>query len=75
MRTLKWYWDVSLGKKPMTKALALRIKKLRVTKEYSWRAVARAIIPASDGNQILGMDLCRKAMEFLNEDEKKDGWN
>lgn len=70
----------------LTKEQALFVKKLRVEKEYSWRAVARDVsaeypelgvdgnIDQNRGNQIDGIALCDAAMNLLGE-TIEDGWN
>lgn len=70
----------------LTKEQAFFIKKLRVDKEYSWRAVARDVSAEypelgvagnaeyNYGNQIDGMALCDAAMKMLGE-TIEDGWN
>jgi hypothetical protein len=68
----------------MTKEQAEFIRKLRVEKDYSWRAVARACWwqkwegyeewqPAS--SQPMGMALCEKAAEFFGEHYRAKPWN
>jgi hypothetical protein len=70
----------------LTKEQALFIKDLRVTKDYSWRAVARDVsgeypelgvsgsVEYNMGNQIDGIALCDAAMKLLGE-SIEDGWN
>lgn len=69
----------------LTKEQALFIKKLRVEKDYTWRAVARDVsaeypalgvdgnIEYNYGNQIDGRALCDAAMNLLGENVE-DGW-
>jgi hypothetical protein len=65
----------------MTLEQAEVVRKLRVEKGYSWRAVAQACYDWGWGewyppsNQIMGMALCERAAEFFNEDYMKPPWN
>lgn len=68
--------------------LAKRVRQLRISEDYSWRAVAGQIAkeyPELDinifdwqgfkcANQIDGMDLCSAARIYFGE-EIEDGWN
>ncbi|MBU1173310.1 MAG: hypothetical protein KKD44_27400 [Proteobacteria bacterium] len=60
-------WDASL------------IRSLRVTKDYSWRAIARFCSRMMNGqwggNQLAGMVICEKAAKSLGEDFLKPPWN
>jgi hypothetical protein len=70
----------------MTKFQALFVKYLRIRCNGSWRFVAGKYsnryeygLPFNydsswGGNQLIGMDLCNKAMDIL-EEEVEDGWN
>lgn len=70
----------------MTKFQALYVKYLRIVCEGSWRWVAAHYdrrylysLPFNDdvlvqGNQIIGRDLCNRAMDILGE-EVESGWN
>jgi hypothetical protein len=55
------------------------IRRLRVEKAYSWRAVARFYSRVWHtpwgGNQIAGMVICEKAAKLLGEDFMKPPWN
>jgi len=55
------------------------IRRLRVEKAYSWRAVARFYSRVWrtpwGGNQIAGMVICEKAAKLLGEDFMKPPWN
>lgn len=62
--TLEQAWDIE-----MNKEYAEYIKELRKTD--TWRAVAVEFTDRFcneiDSNQILGMELCKKASKFLNK--------
>ena len=65
----------------MNQQYAEEIRDLRYKKQScSWRAVAGDFaemhpeLSICAGNQLEGMDLCNKAMEFLGE-TIEDGWN
>ena len=55
------------------------IRKLRVDKGYSWRAVARFCSNVWrapwGGNQIAGMVICERAAKLLGEDFLEPPWN
>ncbi|MFH0809049.1 MAG: hypothetical protein V2A77_01045 [Pseudomonadota bacterium] len=55
------------------------IRRLRVDKSYSWRAVARFCSKRWrgpwGGNQIAGMVICEKAAKLLGEDFMEPPWN
>ena len=55
------------------------IRKLRVDKGYSWRAVARFCSNVGrapwGGNQIAGMVICEEAAKLLGEDFLEPPWN
>ena len=59
--------------------MARMIRHLRVEKDYSWRAVARACSVAWGedwgANQLAGMALCEKAAKLLGEDFLQPPWN
>ncbi len=65
----------------MTKEEALIIKKFRVEKNGTWRAVARMAAEKwpkknyCNGNQIEGMILCEEAAKKLGENPYKNPWN
>jgi len=58
---------------------ATLIRKLRVERDYSWRAVARFSSWESSApwgaNQIAGMVICEKAAKLLGEDYMEPPWN
>lgn len=60
-------------------ATAKLIRKLRVEKDLSWRAVARFCsklwTAPWGGNQIAGMVICDKAAKLLGEDFMQPPWN
>lgn len=64
---------------PVDKARAKIVRHLRVTQNFSWRAVARRCALLWEApwgaNQIAGMVLCRKAAKLLGEDFMKEPWN
>jgi len=55
------------------------VRQLRVDKECSWRAVARACSllwgTSWGSNQIAGMVICEKAAKLLSEDFMEPPWN
>ena len=66
----------------MTDRAADFVRRARVEKHFSWRAVARAfhdrkgglwIVPAS--NQLAGIALCQVAAERLGENPWREPWN
>jgi hypothetical protein len=77
---------IDFKKHPMTKEQAVCIRKLRVSRGYSWRSIAgRTAItypefnikthPNGDGYQGEGMDLCSEAAEFFGENVEDEPWN
>ena len=66
---------------PMTLEQAKVVRKLRVEKGFSWRAVAQACYNLGWGkwsppsNQIMGMAICERAAQLLNENYMKPPWN
>lgn len=62
----------------MTKELALEVKELR--NRGTWRYVSEELTRRypngdfGDGNQLWGMQVCREACEFLEEDERDKPW-
>lgn len=70
----------------MTLSQAKFIRKLRVQLDYTWRAVARDCFVEFDGeddnawalmpsNQLVGIELCRRAAKMFDEDYMKEPWN
>lgn len=55
------------------------IRRLRVEKDYSWRAVARCCSELWHGpwggNQLAGLAICKKAANLMGEDFMKEPWN
>lgn len=72
-------WQDDLGIKGMTYEQAKFVRKLRVKKNYTWRAVARdysiKFLGQYSGNQLHGMAICKKAARFFNEDYLDHPWN
>ncbi|MBA7553571.1 hypothetical protein ES705_46164 [subsurface metagenome] len=66
---------------PMTLEQAKVVRRLRVDKGYSWRAVAEACYELGWGkwsppsNQIMGMALCERAAQLLGENYEEIPWN
>jgi hypothetical protein len=67
------FWKIDLNEER-----AHFIKDLRVNNDYTWRAVAREYsekyMDEVSSNQLLGIELCMSAMEFLGE-KIDSGWN
>jgi hypothetical protein len=67
------FWKIDLNEER-----ANFIKELRVNSDYTWRAVAREYsekyMDDVSSNQLLGIELCMSAMEFLGE-TVDSGWN
>jgi hypothetical protein len=67
--------------RPMKRRQAKIIRKLRVKKRYTWRAIAQACFNFGWGkwsppsNQLMGMALCEKAAKFFNENYMEPPWN
>jgi hypothetical protein len=63
----------------LTEEGAAMIRRLRVEREYSWRAVARFSSWESSAppraNQLAGMVICEKAASLLSEDYLAPPWN
>ncbi len=66
---------------PMTLTQAKAVRKLRVEKGYSWRAVAEACHKLGWGewsppsNQIMGMALTERAAKLFGENYMEPPWN
>lgn len=66
---------------PMTLEQAKVVRKLRVEKGFSWRALAQACYDLGWGkwsppsNQIMGMAICERAAQLLNENYMEPPWN
>lgn len=59
----------------------MTIRALRTTHHYTWRQIAADaakrgwIKPDLSGNQLVGMDLCGMAADYLGEDMYDEDWN
>lgn len=66
---------------PMTLEQARIVRKFRVEENFSWRAVAQAAYNLGWGewsppsNQIMGMAICERAAQLLNENYREPPWN
>lgn len=67
--------------KMLTKEQAILIRNARCLHGCSWRRVSELFCERFKidmdlyGNQIHGMDLCREAAEYFNEDWGSEPWN
>lgn len=63
----------------VTRETANLVRKLRVERDFSWRATARSCSKLWGapwgGNQLAGMVICQKAAESLGEDFMQPPWN
>lgn len=70
-------WEEIEEKMTLEQAQFVREKKL--DKWCSWRAIAGICHDEWNGdwecNQLAGMDICKKAASFFNEDYMQEPWN